>query len=68
MLTVFWDMKRPITIDFCGKDATLNRATNSQILKQILPNLFYEQCTHTSTDPHTHTCINLGIFVIFVCS
>ena len=41
MLTVFWDMKGPITIDFLEKDATVNSASYSQLklLRQNSPYL-----------------------------
>ena len=43
MLTVFWDMKRPITIDFLEKGATVNSASYCQ-LKQYSPYLLNDSC------------------------
>ena len=39
MLTVFWDMKEFITIDFLEKGAAVDSASNSQFLTQYSPNL-----------------------------
>ena len=33
MLTVFWDLKGPITIDFLEKGTTVNSASYCQVLK-----------------------------------
>ena len=32
MVTVFWDMKGPITVDFLEKGATVNSTTNCQLI------------------------------------
>ena len=41
MLTVFWDMKELITINFLEKDATVNSASYCQLLRQYFT-LFIE--------------------------
>ena len=40
ILTVFWEMKESITIDFLEKGAIVNSASNHQILKQYFT-IFY---------------------------
>ena len=55
MLTVFWDMKGPITIDFLEKGATVNNASYCQLLKQRLPYLF------------SPAKMGLGIFQLNLC-
>ena len=34
MVTVFWDMKEPITVDFLEKGATVNSSSYCQLLEQ----------------------------------
>ena len=43
MLTAFWDMKRPIIIDFLEKDASLNSASYCQLVKQYFTLSIYVQ-------------------------
>ena len=53
MLTVFWDMKGPIIIDFLDKGIIVNCASNCPLLKKNSPYLL--------NDPHiyivTHACL-----------
>ena len=37
ILTVFWGMKGPITIDFLEKGAVVNSASYCQLIRQNLP-------------------------------
>ena len=45
MLTVFWDMKGSITIDFLEKGPSINNATNYQLLNQNSPYLLNDPYT-----------------------
>ena len=44
MLRVFWDMKRPITIDFLEKRATVNSISYCHLLRQYSPSLLNDPC------------------------
>ena len=44
MQTIFWDMKRTITIDFFEKGATINSASYFQLFRNISPYLLNDPC------------------------
>ena len=45
ILTVFWDMKGPITIDFLEKDATVNIVSYHQLLRKNSPSFDWSEST-----------------------
>ena len=53
MLTVFCNMKGPMTIDFVEKGATLNSASHCQLFRQNSPYILNEP----------HTFFNISIFI-----
>ena len=44
ILTVFWDMKGPITVDFLEKGATVNSTPSYQLLRQYFTLLLNDPC------------------------
>ena len=50
MLTIFWDMKGPIIIDFFEKGATVNSAFYRQFFRQSLLYLLHDLCIYIWKD------------------
>ena len=55
MLTVFWNMKEPITIDFREKAATVNSTSYCQLLRQNSPYLL--------NDLHAYACVGVCVCI-----